>query len=213
MKIPHKTLERSLFRAGYPCVIGVDEVGMGCLAGPVTVCAVLLTPSFYRRRHRNLQWLRDSKMLRPHQRTMYARRLMAEPLLKYRVVSASPATIDRMNIYQAARHAMRRAIRGVTMRHQRGMVLVDGRGRIEGIRQDQTPVVKGDRKVFAIACASIIAKVYRDALMERMAKRYPGYGLEIHKGYATKLHRARLAELGPSPLHRRSFRSTVTPNL
>lgn len=86
------------------------------------------------------------------------------------------------------------------------IVLVDGRTKINGLNMEQMPVVKGDRKVFAIACASIIAKVYRDKMMTRYAKKYPGYGFEKHKGYGTKYHQANLIALGPCEIHRKSFR-------
>lgn len=202
--IPKKTLERQLFRSGYDAVIGVDEVGMACLAGPVTVCAVRLTPAFYARTHKRLAWLRDSKVLAPHQREYYAAELRANPEVRYRIVSCLPTTIDRLNIYQASRLAMRRAVTSVTG-PERAMVLVDGNKNIDGLVHEQMAIVKGDRKIFAIACASIIAKVYRDNHMIRQSKRYPGYGFEQHKGYPTKYHYERLKELGVSTLHRRSF--------
>lgn len=205
VRIPKKTLERQLFRSGFDSVIGVDEVGMACLAGPVTVCAVRFTPDFYERTHRKLAWLRDSKMLQAHQREYYAAELTADRRLRYRIVSCLPATIDRLNVYQASRLAMRKAIARVS-EHGRSMVLVDGNKAIEGIAHEQTAIVKGDRKIFAIACASIIAKVHRDNHMIRQARRYPGYGFERHKGYPTAYHCERLKDLGPSKLHRRSFR-------
>jgi ribonuclease HII len=204
VKIPKKTLERQLFKEGYDAVIGVDEVGMACLAGPVTVCAVRFTPAFYERTHKRLAWLRDSKALAPHQREQYAAELMTAPYLQYRIASCLPATIDTMNIYQASRRAMRRAIRALSPA-RRPIVLVDGNRTVDCVPHEQIAIVKGDRHVFAIACASIIAKVYRDNHMTRQAKRYPGYGFEQHKGYPTKMHYERLGVLGPTKLHRRSF--------
>jgi ribonuclease HII len=206
VRIPKKTLERQLFRSGFGAVVGVDEVGMACLAGSVTVCAVRFIPAFYAHANRRLARLRDSKALSSHQRERYAEELMASPYLVYRIASCTPATIDRMNIYQASRHAMRRAIRAITAGNIRTMVLVDGNKPVEGIGHEQMPIVKGDQHVFAIAAASIIAKVHRDRMMTRAAVRYPGYGFERHKGYPTALHFERLGILGPSDLHRRSFR-------
>lgn len=206
MKLPSKTIERKLFHSGFQRVIGVDEVGMGCLAGPVVVCAVLFTKRFYAHSHRKLYWLRDSKLLTARQRTQFAHELLATPGLSYRLAWSFPRTIDRLNIYQAARAAMRRAI--VALRgnkDHRSMILIDGKTSIDRLDREQLPIVGGDRKVFAIACASIIAKVFRDRMMARYAKRFPGYGLEQHKGYGTVLHRTRLAALGPSPIHRKSF--------
>ena len=207
VKIPSKTVERELFRDGYRSIIAVDEVGMACLAGPVTVCAVRIDPAFIGRTHRQLAWLRDSKLLSPDQRERYADALMLNSELSFRVASCSPRTIDRMNIYQASRHAMRRAIRAL-MTDAPTMVLVDGNKRIQGIGLEQRPIVGGDRSVFSIAAASVIAKVHRDRVMERYARAYPRYGFERHKGYPTAYHRLCLRELGPCPLHRRSFRLT-----
>lgn len=206
MKIPHKTIERKLFQTGYRYVIGVDEVGMGCLAGPSAVCAVVFTPAFYAKTHRKLNWLRDSKLLLAHQRERFSGELLSNANLRYAVAVAPVKSIDQLNIYQATRRAMRRAIAKLGIKDGGAIVLVDGKTRIEGLPYAQMPIVKGDRKVFAIACASIIAKVYRDGVMKRYAKKYPGYGLEQHKGYGTKLHRERLKQLGPSAIHRRSFR-------
>jgi ribonuclease HII len=97
------------------------------------------------------------------------------------------------------------AIKKLKVKEKKLMVLVDGNKKIHGLDHEQTAIIKGDRKIFAIACASVIAKVFRDKMMARLAKRYPGYGLEIHKGYATKMHRSKIRELGPTILHRKSF--------
>lgn len=210
MKVPHKTLEKKLFAGGYQHVIGVDEVGMGCLAGPSVVCAVVFTAPFYNRRHRKLQWLRDSKLLPADQREKYAAELMAELLkdsdFRYHIAQAPVELIDAVNIYQATREAMRQAIAKLNIPAEKAMVLVDGNKKIQDMPYEQTAIIKGDRKVFAIACASVIAKVYRDKLMNRLAKKYPGYGLEQHKGYATPLHRQAIGKLGPSVIHRKSFK-------
>lgn len=228
MKLPHKTLERKLFNSGYGVVYAVDEVGMGSLAGPVYVCATLFTKEFFEKSHKNLSRLRDSKQLLPHQRERFYDELLKERGIRYQLASCSPATIDKINIYQAARLAMRRAIRklgyrvqGVGYRKKIGrcglnpkpstlnpstIVLVDGKTKIAGLDLPQMPIVKGDRKVFAIACASIIAKVYRDNMMRKYAKKYPCYGFEKHKGYGTKLHQAMLAKYGPCEIHRKSFK-------
>ena len=218
MRLPSKTIERGLFRNGYKRLIAVDEVGMGCLAGPVVVCAALFTPKFFQRSHPQLRWLRDSKLLLPHQRAIFLGQLLREKEIRFQVSYCYPKTIDRMNIYQAARLAMRRAINKLIqdsrftiheskiLNHKsRAMILVDGPHKIAGLDLEQKPIVKGDRRVFAIACASIIAKVFRDRMMARYAKRFPGYAFDRHKGYSTVLHRIRLAELGPCAIHRRSF--------
>ncbi len=214
MRLPHKTLEKKLFANGYRHVIGVDEVGMGCLAGPVVVCAVLFDRKFFKKTHKELHWLRDSKLLLPHQREKFVAQLMKEKGLHFQLSFCYPKTIDRLNIYQAARFAMRRAtrpltrvplVRGLGYKVKDIIVLVDGKTEIAGLKIPQIAIVKGDRKVFAIACASIIAKVARDKMMKNYAKKFPRYGFEKHKGYCTKLHRARLVARGPCAIHRRSF--------
>lgn len=210
MKLPSKTLERKLLTK-YDYVVGVDEVGMGCLAGPVVVCAVSLDKKFFQKPYPKLRGLRDSKLLSSKQRETYAKELIKSGL-RYQMALCQPKTIDRINIYQAARLAMRRAINRGTLqlRQLQGapvnvVVLVDGPHKIPGLNFKQIPIVKGDRKVFAIACASILAKVYRDKLMIGYAKQFPGYGFEKHKGYGTKGHLGKLAILGPCAIHRRSF--------
>jgi len=206
MKLPSKTKERKLFQKGYSHVVGIDEVGMGCLAGPVVVCAAVFGKDFFNTNHRALHGLRDSKLLVPHQRKVFSNALKQENI-RFEVAYCSSRTIDRINIYQASRQAMRRVIRKLKIesKKKKVAVLVDGNKKIKDIPFAQEAIIKGDRKVFAIACASIIAKVSRDEMMGRYAKKFPGYGFEKHKGYGTKLHHARLIALGPSPIHRRSF--------
>ena len=204
-----------MFSDDYRFVLGVDEVGMGCLAGPVVVCAVLFNKKFFTRPHKKLRWLRDSKLLLPRQRERFVSELLKEKGLKFQTARCLPKTIDKINIYQATRLAMRRAIRKLVYRKQRPktpnlklktIVLVDGKTKIAGLDIPQMAIVKGDRKVFSIACASLIAKVARDKMMKKYAKKFPNYGFERHKGYGTKFHQAQLAALGPSKIHRRSFR-------
>jgi len=204
MNIPSKTLEKSLFAQGYDHVIGIDEVGMGCLAGPVVVCAVALSQDFYDHVGPRLAGVRDSKLMSESQREAVAAALRSTPGFQYRISLCQPATIDRLNIYQAARHAMRRTVRNLG-HDKHGHVLIDGNKTIQGLELPQRAVIKGDQKVFAIACASVMAKVHRDRMMKRYARRYPGYDFEVHKGYGTPKHLARLAELGPCELHRKSF--------
>ena len=206
MKLPHKTLECNLFKSGYRYVFGVDEVGIGCLAGPVVVFALAITNHFYKKHHRRLRWLRESKLLLPHQRDKFSEELLKEKDLAYAISSVSPKIIDKVNIYQAARLGMKNAIKKLKPSIDlKTIVLVDGKTKINGVHYEQMPIVKGDRKVFAIACASIIAKVYRDKMMARYAKKYPGYGFEKHKGYGTKYHQVQLIAFGPCEIHRRSF--------
>ena len=229
MKLPNKRLERKLFKSGYQLIYAVDEVGVGCLAGPVVACAVAVTDAFYKKYKKNLRGVRDSKLLQAKQREKLSAELLKEKDLAYAIALSTPRTIDKLNIYNAARLAMKRAIIKLTgswpdtphecstsLRAPEGpsratpflktIVLVDGKNKIKGLDIEQAAIVKGDRKVFAIACASIIAKVFRDKLMAKYAKKYPGYGFEKHKGYGTKYHQVQLASLGPCTIHRKSFR-------
>jgi ribonuclease HII len=183
----------------------VDEVGMGCLAGPVVVCAVSFTSVFYKSRNRDLARLKESKLLNSRKREEFLNLLTNKKHLKYKLAYCYPKTIDKLNIYQASRRAMRRALHKLMSKDKKFIVLVDGSAEIKGVHADQIPIIKGDRKVFAIACASIIAKVFRDNMMCRYAKKFPHYGFEKHKGYGTKLHKHKLKEHGPCSLHRRSF--------
>ena len=206
MRLPSKTLEKNLFSQGYKKIIAVDEVGMGPLAGPVVVCAVEFNKKFFKKRHKNLHWLRDSKLMASHQRKNFVAELLKERNIEYQIGYCFPKTIDRINIYQAARLAMRRAIKKLRPSKSKTFILVDGPNKIKGMDLNQMPIVKGDRKVFSIACASLIAKVFRDKMMARYAKRFPDYGFEKHKGYGTQFHRAMLLRHGRSPIHRNSFR-------
>src|SRR3989344_2083691 len=205
MKLPNKTLERKLLNQGYQYVIGIDEVGMGCLAGPVVVCATLFTKDFFDKKHKNLRWLRDSKLLLPSQREKFANELIGNKELRFSIAYAKPATIDRINIYQAARKAMVLSLKKIGVDLKKTMVLVDGNTTIKGVLANQLAIVKGDRRIFSIAAASIIAKVTRDKMMTHYSKKYPNYGFEKHKGYGTKLHQTMLIKNGPCEIHRKSF--------
>jgi ribonuclease HII len=206
VKLPNKTLERTLLAQGYTCIVGLDEVGMACLAGPVVVAATLFRPAFFARRWKRLEYLRDSKMLQAHQRERYARELASHRFIHHAVAVVHPREVDRLNVYRASLVGMRRAVRRLGLsRQDKPFVLLDGRGRIPDIPWPQQAIIKGDRKVFAVAAASILAKVHRDGMMTRYARRYPAYGFERHKGYPTASHRRQLEQAGPCPLHRRSF--------
>lgn len=183
---------------GAQCVAGVDEVGVGPLAGPVVAAAVALPP---RPKLARLLGLDDSKKLTPAQRESLAAEIRAQAIA-LGLGSASPREIDRMNIYQAALLAMRRAVQALPVAADH--LLVDAR-RIPHVSAPQTALVRGDSLDGAIAAASIVAKVHRDALMQRLDARFPGYGFARHKGYATAEHLAALRRAGATPLHRRSF--------
>ena len=177
-------------------IIGVDEVGRGCLAGPVVAAAVILNAPTRRRR------FRDSKLLSENRREDLFEAIVREH--RWSVGFASVEEIDRVNIYHASLLAMRRAVDG--LRLDGGHVLVDGKARIPELGdRAQTTFIKGDLRCEPISAASIVAKVTRDRFMKELATRIPDYGFEIHKGYATKMHRRALARLGPTAFHRQSF--------
>lgn len=193
MRRPTFHEERLLVAQGHR-VIGVDEVGCGCLAGPVIAAAVELPL------HVRIGDIADSKLLSAKKRYDIVSRFL-EYGLKWTIGMASVEEIDRLNIRAASKLAMRRAIEvyeGATF------ALIDA-WKIPELKIQQKNIIHGDRIVKSIAAASIIAKVVRDRLMDEFDERYPQYGFRQHKGYATLMHRTALAHHGPSPLHRKSF--------
>lgn len=187
--------ERELWSRGVVRIAGVDEAGVGPLAGPVVAAAVVLPPGC------ELPGVDDSKKLTPAKREA-----LCEPIrdaaLAWCVAEASRAEIDRINIYHAGLLAMRRAIVGLSVAPEHA--LVDGRT-VGGLPCPETRIVRGDASELSIAAASILAKVHRDHLMDAMDRRHPGYGFAGHKGYPTPAHLEALRALGPCEEHRRSF--------
>ncbi|WP_339375261.1 ribonuclease HII [Stenomitos frigidus] len=181
-------------------VAGVDEVGRGALFGPVVAAAVILAadavPTLA------AAGVTDSKLLSAERRLMLAEQIRAGALA-YQVCYASVWEIDRLNILQASLLAMKRAV--VKLSLTPDLCLVDGNQRIPGLVLPQQTLVKGDQRSLAIASASILAKVWRDALITRLAVKYPQYNLAANKGYGTPFHRTALQVHGPSRWHRRSF--------
>ncbi len=196
--VPTLRHERRLWNEGLGRVVGVDEVGVAPTCGAVVAAAVILRPGCHR-----IPGVRDSKTLSAAQRERLAP-IIRKRALAVGVGAASVHEIDRLNIYHATHLAMCRAIARVGAHDH---VLVDG-NRIVGFEARVGPyssVVDGDAKIYSIACASIVAKVVRDRMMERLAARHPGYGWERNQGYATLEHRMAIRELGLTPFHRRSF--------
>jgi len=187
--------ETQLWQQGLTLVAGVDEVGRGPLAGPVVAAAVILPPCA------SLAGLTDSKKLSARQRQLFARRIQLSAL-DYALGVVTAPVIDRINILQASHLAMWRALKGLK---QVDHALIDGHHRVSFWGGPQTCLVKGDSLSLSIAAASVLAKVLRDSLMVALAEHYPGYGLERHMGYPTRLHRSAVLELGLSPQHRQSF--------
>ena len=176
-------------------ICGIDEAGRGPLAGPVAAGAVILP------RDCTILYLNDSKKLSEKRREELFLEIK-EKSLAWNVAVVSPARIDEINILQATYEAMRAAIGGLS---QTPDLLLNDAVTIPGVEIPQIPIVKGDAKSVSIAAASILAKVTRDHLMAEYDKLYSGYGFAKHKGYGTAAHIAALRELGPSPIHRRTF--------
>ena len=188
--------ELRLRQHGYRFVAGVDEVGRGPLAGPVVAAACILPPGFA------LPFLNDSKQLSPEVRAKLFSQLTTHPDVYYAVGVCSEEKIDEINILQASLEAMCLAI--ANLRIEPEYLLIDGNQPLK-LSIPQESLVKGDSLSISIAAASIIAKETRDRMMEEEAKKWPQYGFEQHKGYATLQHLEALRRFGPCPLHRRSF--------
>jgi len=184
----------------YQRIAGVDEVGRGCLFGPVVAAAVILPVEAAE--SLAAAGVTDSKKLSAAQRQRLAERIRAVAIA-HQIGVASVQEIDRLNILQASLLAMKRAIARLAV--QPDFCWVDGNQKIPHLLIPQQTLVKGDEKSLAIAAASILAKVWRDRLMVRLATRYPGYDIATNKGYGTAKHRAGLQELGVTAQHRLSF--------
>jgi ribonuclease HII len=191
-----RTLENALRRVGFVYVAGADEVGRGCLAGPVVAAAVVLHPD------RHIPGVCDSKLVRALERERLCERIVRHAVA-WAVADADPAEIDRLNIHQASLRAMQRAI--LALAPLPDIVLVDA-FRVPDLPMAQRGVPHGDRRCSAIAAASIVAKVTRDRQMMQLHAQDPRYGFDRHKGYATADHLEAVARYGYSDVHRRSFR-------
>ena len=192
----YRTLENALRRMGFVYVAGVDEVGRGCLAGPVVAAAVVLHPD------KHIPGVCDSKTVQaPERERLYEK--IVRHAVAWAVAGAEPDEIDRINIHHASLRAMQRAV--LALAPLPDIVLVDA-FRIPDIPMAQRGVLHGDRRCSAIAAASIIAKVTRDRQMLELHGRDPRYGFDRHKGYATADHLDAVARFGYSDVHRRSFR-------
>lgn len=201
-------------------IIGIDEVGRGPLAGPVTVAAVAATVNLkfliLHFQKKSKIPLKDSKKLTAKQREKWAE-FVKQSVIPFAIFSASPKMIDKINISNAANLASGRAFQKLTTNYKLSTtnlkILLDGGLKIPprflkspmASAYTLTTIIKGDEKILAISLASIMAKVHRDKLMEKMDKKYPGYGFGKHKGYGTKLHYQTLKKFGPSKIHRKSF--------
>lgn len=191
-------IERDLRAVHGPLLAGVDEVGRGPLAGPVVACAVIMPPD-----KRAIAGVDDSKRVNEPDRVRLAGKIR-DTALAIGVGAASVREIDTVNIYHASTRAIRRALARLALRPDH--ILLDGNP-IRTLGLEHTAVVHGDARCYSIACASIVAKVIRDGLMRRLARRYPAYGWDRNCGYATLEHITVVDTIGGTPHHRTSFRN------
>lgn len=195
-KSPFSSLEEELWQNGHQIVAGVDEVGRGPLAGPVVAAAVALASDWQD------PGVADSKALSAAKRVELDSAIRTSARA-WAVGVCEPEEIDRLNIHQASLLAMRRAVEGLQVSPH--FILIDGRFTLD-LDIPQKAVVGGDASLRCVSAASIVAKVWRDQIMERCHESYPAYNFASNKGYATAEHRRALARYGPCPLHRRSYR-------
>ena len=217
MVYPNFNEEKKLWTKGYECVVGLDESGRGPLAGPVVAAAVSLdiaTSDVVKKLLRLTSQdtgIRDSKKLSEKQREFFYEILTNHKDMQWGIGVVSEKVIDKINILEATKLAMQKAVdewyhKNNNWRNYgtKGFLLIDGNFNINS-KIPQASIIKGDQKVFSISAASIIAKVTRDRIMQKMHKKYPKYGFEKHKGYGTKLHFDNLKNFGPCKIHRKSF--------
>ncbi len=210
--------EKKMRKLGYKVVTGLDEVGRGSLAGPVVAVAVTIMRVKKGNRKYDLFWIeknkdifadvKDSKMLREKKREEVCRILENSPAIKWGIGKVFPKAIDKINILEATKLAMARAVANLEKKvsQKTDCLIIDGRIKIKCSHAVfQKAIVKADEKVFSCSAASIIAKVKRDSLMRRYHKDYPQYGFAKHKGYGTKFHFAALKKYGPCKIHRKTF--------
>ena len=186
--------EKKHYSNGCNYVAGVDEVGRGPLAGPVVCCAVIMP------KDQIIEGVTDSKKLSEKKRVVLAEQIK-KTAVSYCIYQIEPQEIDQINILEAVKKCMTQAVLGLDVKPD--ITLVDGVDTHLNINAEY--VIKGDLKSYTIGCASILAKVYRDNLMVEYSKTYPEYGFDGHKGYGTKVHIDKIKEIGPCPIHRKTF--------
>ncbi|OHA61849.1 MAG: ribonuclease HII [Candidatus Wildermuthbacteria bacterium GWA2_46_15] len=218
MQCPSLTEEKRLWRKGFRAVAGLDEAGRGPLAGPVVASAVAIENC--KLKIENFKGVRDSKKLSFSQRKKLYKIITRCPEIKWGIGVVSNKIIDKINILEATKLAMERAIINLEKKLKIGRskkstivgkihwLILDGNFTLN-TNTPQKPIVKADEKVFSCAAASILAKVTRDRIMRRYHRRYPRYRFDLHKGYPTRLHIKLLKKCGPSKIHRLSFRPVI----
>ena len=216
MPYPNLKEEKSLFRKKFKHIVGLDEAGRGPLAGPVVAGAIMIKTKDF-----SLIPVNDSKKLSSKKREEFFKVLTNHPGLEWGIGIVSEKIIDKINIFEATKLAMKKALVGLEKKIKAGsarksykqeslgaidFLILDGNFRLDKVNISQKSIIKADEKVFSCAAASIIAKVTRDRIMEKYHKKYPVYRFNEHKGYPTKLHFRLIKKHGPCPIHRRSFR-------
>jgi len=197
MRNPNFQEEKKLRRKGFKRVAGSDEAGRGPLAGPVVAAAVIIQNTKYKILNTKI---RDSKQLSAKQRDKFYDLITKNKNIKWGIGVVSERIIDRINILEATKLAMAKAVKKLKV----DFLLLDGNFKINS-KILQKSIIKGDERVFSIAAASILAKVARDRIMVRYHKKYPRYRFDMHKGYPTKYHCKMIRKYGPCKIHRRSF--------
>jgi len=191
-------------------LIGVDEVGRGPLAGPITICVFCISRASIKK---HFAGIKDSKKLSPTKREEWFKKvnkLSRQGICEYRLASVGARIIDKRGITFSTRLAISRALKYLDRSPNSSMVLLDGGLKAPKVFINQKTIIKGDEKEPIIALASVVAKVRRDRYLDKLSKRFPKYGFEKHKGYGTSLHIKKLKKFGLSPEHRRSFLKGVT---
>ncbi len=223
MKLNWKT-EKKLYEQGFKCIVGLDEAGRGPIAGPVVAAAVLVDSRIYTNMATNntnicgacgsalqISQMKDSKKLSSKKRQLLYNIITQDKNIEWGRGLVGPKVIDKINIWEATKLAMKRAIKNLERKKGKKLCLsktaliIDGKQKI-GSKFFEMPIIKADEKIFACACASIIAKVRRDSLMRKYHKKYPYYNFARHKGYLTKEHSYLIKKYKLSNLHRKTFR-------
>ena len=200
MIIPNFNEEKKLWQQGFKYVVGLDEAGRGPLAGPVVAAAVLIKSDI----KNLLKGINDSKKLSSKKREDFYNIITANPNIEWGIGIVSEKVIDKINILEATKMAMEIALQQVQDKQKPDFLILDGNFKINSYIP-QKSIIAGDQKVISISAASIIAKVARDRIMEKYAKKYPKYKFDKHKGYCTELHIKMLKKFGICPIHRKSF--------
>lgn len=206
MILPTYKFETEKIKEGYKIIAGVDEVGIGPLAGPVVAAVVIWDSNFIFKNLGKNKWLdrvRDSKKIKELEREDLAK-FIREFVLDYSICAVAHETIDRINILNASHLAMINAIKKIKTKPE--FIFIDGVHKMKQVSIEQESVVKGDNKILSIASASILAKVERDKIMKKYHKIYPQYNFVKHKGYPTREHKMLIKKFGPCSIHRKSFK-------